>query len=510
MGYRLCLMASVCILGLACGGGSSSKSTPTPGGSAVTFTLQPQSQVVSANGVVSFTVAASGDPSPTFQWQRSEPGSSTWSALSGATTTTYSFTAQTQDSGAKFRAQASSGGNTVNSNAATLTVLSGQSLAGEFPFGVWLQSPTRTRGGKTNAENYRDIGITIFIGLWEWPSETNMGTGYDLPAAQALKDNGLKAIAGNDQSAVDWINAHPDFASTFTGYLLGDEADMNKVSGDPAVAAASMPDAWQSTGDAMRTADPTRERYANFGKGFALDPWVGYHINPGPTQADDFAKYIEPTTFISSDYYAITDPYEALEDHGIWGYGRAVTNTINNADGLPVWGFVEGSAPFPEGKVANNLAARMPANLIYSAIWEMVAHGANGVIYFCHDFSNGMIEDGLLNEPGMPEAVKAANASVTQYGSVLATATVAGTTAVTDGSVPVTVLTKHFNGFTYIFAMGDGNTNYPSGKAVTATISVSGAGSGSVHELQDGRTLTLTSGSFSDTFDPYQLHIYRF
>lgn len=381
----------------------------------------------------------------------------------------------------------------------------------QYPIGVWMQDPLRVRNNQINAVNYKNIGINTFFGLWGWPSEAAKYPGYDLPAAQALQANGMKVYAGSDQTAVDWNNANPQFASTFVGYLLGDEPDMNKVSGDATLAAASMPDAWKAAGDALHAADPSRLIYANFGKGFALDPWGGYHVNPGPTEADDFAKYVEPISVMSSDYYAVTDPYEALSDHGIWGYGRAVTNTIRNAGSRPVYGFVEASAPFTQGQVANNLAGTMPPAMIMPAVWEMVVHGAQGIIYFCHDFSNGgAVEDGCLADPGMPAAMSAANAAVQAYADVLASPTVAGTTATSDGSVPVVTLTKQWGGATYVFAMSDGNSSYPSGQAVNSTITVPGAPSGTVQVLTDGRTLTMTNGQFTDHFNAYELHIYRY
>ena len=390
-----------------------------------------------------------------------------------------------------------------------------QSTTGALTFGVWLQSPVRTRGGLTNAVNYKNIGITSFMGQWNWPDESWAYAGYTLSCAQALKANGLVAFAGQDQTAVTWNSANPSYASTMVGYLLGDEPDMNKVSGLASLAAASMPDAWLTTGNVLVTADPSRQRYANFGKGFACDPWAGYHVGPGPTQADDFAKYVSPTTAISSDFYGITDPYEVLSNHGIWTYGRAVTNTLRWAGTRPVWGFVEASAPFPDSNytagATNFISRRMLPQYIAPAVWNSIVHGATGIVYFCHDFSNGgKIEDGALNEPGMPAAIAAVNASVAAYGAVLATPTVTGATATSSGAVPVTLLVKRYGSSTYVFAMGDGNASNINGLAVTAQITIPGAASGTVQVLSDGRSLTMTGGSFSDHFNAYEVHVYKF
>jgi alpha-tubulin suppressor-like RCC1 family protein len=68
-------------------------------------TIQPTSSTVSVTGTVSFTAAASGAPSPTVQWQQSTDGGSTWSAISGATSTTYTITTvPLSDNGHEFRA----------------------------------------------------------------------------------------------------------------------------------------------------------------------------------------------------------------------------------------------------------------------------------------------------------------------------------------------------------------------------------------------------------------------
>ncbi|HUX50278.1 MAG TPA: hypothetical protein VMW73_05735, partial [Spirochaetia bacterium] len=86
-----------------------------------------------------------------------------------------------------------------------------------YPVGVWLQDPIRTRNGVINAVNYKNIGVNMFIGLWGWPDESVKYPGYDLQAAQALQANGIKVIAGSDQTAVTWNNANPQYASTFIG-----------------------------------------------------------------------------------------------------------------------------------------------------------------------------------------------------------------------------------------------------------------------------------------------------
>jgi hypothetical protein len=110
---------------LGCGSGSGGNQTPTPAPSTQTapaITAQPANQTVAPGGAATFTVAATGTPAPSFQWERSATGSA-WAAIGGATSASYSFTAQIADGGAQFRAVASNGvGSPATSAAATLTV----------------------------------------------------------------------------------------------------------------------------------------------------------------------------------------------------------------------------------------------------------------------------------------------------------------------------------------------------------------------------------------------------
>jgi hypothetical protein len=80
------------------------------------FTTQPSSQTVTAGANVSFTVAATGSPAPTYQWQKNGVN------ISGATSATLSLTnVQTANVGS-YLAIATNSSGVTSSNAATLTV----------------------------------------------------------------------------------------------------------------------------------------------------------------------------------------------------------------------------------------------------------------------------------------------------------------------------------------------------------------------------------------------------
>ena len=152
------MLALAMALTLACGGGggaSNDNSGPVPPAAVPpAFLAQPANLVVAAGSNATFTVAASGSPTPTYQWERSSDGLN-WTTISGATSASYIFTAQAGDNGARFRAKASNSAGTATSSSASLVVnnngpislSNGQVLSGEVvQGGGWrlytLQVPT--------------------------------------------------------------------------------------------------------------------------------------------------------------------------------------------------------------------------------------------------------------------------------------------------------------------------------------------------------------------------------
>ncbi|HEX4445000.1 MAG TPA: putative Ig domain-containing protein [Galbitalea sp.] len=95
--------------------------------SAPVITTGVQDRIVAPGDLVTFTAAATSTPAPTVQWQRTNDGG-TFVNISGATSTAYSFTAATTDSGHEYRAVFSNGVGIVTTTA-TLTVRLAPSFA---------------------------------------------------------------------------------------------------------------------------------------------------------------------------------------------------------------------------------------------------------------------------------------------------------------------------------------------------------------------------------------------
>ncbi len=87
-----------------------------------TVTTNPVSVTVVPGQPATFTAAASGDPTPTVQWQVSTDGGTTFTNIGGATSDTYTLTTATGESGNEYQAVFTNAVSSVDTTAATLTL----------------------------------------------------------------------------------------------------------------------------------------------------------------------------------------------------------------------------------------------------------------------------------------------------------------------------------------------------------------------------------------------------
>lgn len=110
---QLLLPAAALVL-VGCGGGGNNP--PAPANIAPTITTQPQSQTIEPGRLVTFSVQATGTPTPTYQWKRNG------SAMPGATQSSLSFTSADSDDQAEYFVTVSNAAGSVDSQKAVLTV----------------------------------------------------------------------------------------------------------------------------------------------------------------------------------------------------------------------------------------------------------------------------------------------------------------------------------------------------------------------------------------------------
>lgn len=110
------------------------------------FTRQPGDVTVTAGADARFTVAVTGSPEPALQWESATSASGEWVAIPGATATTLTLAAVTQErSGHRVRAVATNAAGRVESDPAVLTVRPAATVAAPVVTGH-PQDAARTEG----------------------------------------------------------------------------------------------------------------------------------------------------------------------------------------------------------------------------------------------------------------------------------------------------------------------------------------------------------------------------
>jgi hypothetical protein len=139
------------------------------------ITSQPTAQSVSAPATATFSVVASGTPTPSYQWQVSADGGASFANVNGATTNSYSTSATSAvDNGKRFRVVVSNVAGTAISTAVVLGVSAGgggsvsTTCASPFalPAGTFVEtiSSPSTNPNLSLTSNVRVVGPASFQG----------------------------------------------------------------------------------------------------------------------------------------------------------------------------------------------------------------------------------------------------------------------------------------------------------------------------------------------------------
>ena len=145
---------------------------------APTITTQPVSQSVTAGGAATFTVAVSGTPAPTRQWQRSASGGGAWTNISGATADTYATPATTVSGGSanngdQYRVVVTNSAGNVTSSAATLTVTAAADTTRPTMTGTVSVTPSTTSAVAACPAASDNVAVTAYDasinGGTSWP-----------------------------------------------------------------------------------------------------------------------------------------------------------------------------------------------------------------------------------------------------------------------------------------------------------------------------------------------------
>lgn len=213
--------------------------TVTAPTSAPAFTLQPQAVSVTAPNTATFTVAATGQPAPTLQWQRSSNAGVSYSDIPGATASSYTTPATSlADIGTLLRAVASNSAGSVTSTAAPLTV----STALAAPNITTQPQDLSVDSGQPATWTATASGVPV--PSFQWQLSTDGGTtfaningatssSFNLTAAAADNGKRVRVLASNAQGtatsrAAVLTVAGPNNVLAGRGWLSG--ARLNRTS----------------------------------------------------------------------------------------------------------------------------------------------------------------------------------------------------------------------------------------------------------------------------------------
>ncbi len=344
-----------------------------------------------------------------------------------------------------------------------------------FPVAVWLQTPT-------NAKRYQAIGINLYVGLWNGPTEAQLN---------ALDQAGMPVICAQNEIGLKFLDRR-----TIVGWMHGDEPDNAQLLGNgkgygPPVAPQKIVESYEQ----IRMNDPDRPVFLNLGQGVAWDNWPGRGVRTN--HPEDYAEYVKGCDIASFDIYPAS--HEKKEVAGkLWYVPKGVERLRRWSEGKKdVWTCIETTR-------ISNAEVKPTPQQVRSEVWMALIQGAKGIIYFAHEFKPKFIEAGLLADQDMAKEVTDINRQIKELAPVLnqPNVTEAVTVASSRSDIPVIFMTKQHEGKTYLFvaSMREGET--------TVRFKMPGTNNFKVNVFHENRSIAAVEGKWSDEFKNYQTHIY--
>jgi hypothetical protein len=355
-----------------------------------------------------------------------------------------------------------------------------------FPIAVWLQDPR-------NAPRYQALGINLYVALWEGPTARQIAE---------LKRHNMQVICDQNDFALKHLDE-----KIIVGWMHGDEPDNaqslpdGKGYGPPIPPEKILRDYRK-----IRANDSSRPVMLNLGQGVAWDGWYGRGARTN--HPEDYAEYVRGGDIISFDIYPAVHDKPAIAGK-LWYVARGVQRLRSWVGSEQiVWNCIECT------RIGN---AKATPQQVKAEVWMSIIYGAQGLIYFCHEFQPKFIEAGLLADEEMARAVGAINREVQQLAVVIRTPSVAkaATVKVSPSAVSpdmarllgaqgIAVAVKKHQGATYLFAVRMDAT--PAKGAFEMPGIPGGA---KVRVIGEKRTIPLRDNRFEDDFTPYAVHLYQ-
>lgn len=346
-----------------------------------------------------------------------------------------------------------------------------------FPLAVWLQNPA-------NAARYKAAGINLYVGLWRGPTDEQLAS---------LKQQGLHVICSpNDVGLAHKLDP------TIVAWMHGDEPDnAQRIRGQKGYGPPIEPSKIIADYKRIKQADPSRPVMLNLGQGVAWDQYIGRGVRRN--HPEDYAQYIKGSDIVSFDIYPACHQHADVAGK-LWFVADGVTRLRKWAgDERTVWNVIECTH-------ISNPNAKATPHQVKAEVWMSLVRGSRGIVYFSHQFEPTFIEAGLLADAEMLAAVTSINTQIQDLAAVLNSPSIASgwTIESANADVPVEAMVKRHGGETYIFAV------CLRGQPTTATIKFADRALGQqAIALGEDRTVAISGGQFQDSFQPWDVHLYR-
>ena len=345
-----------------------------------------------------------------------------------------------------------------------------------FPITVWLQDPAK-------AGKYKAAGFNTYIGLWQGPTEEQL---------TQLKKAGMKVYCEQNQVGLKHISD-----PVIVGWMHGDEPDNAQSDGQGGWGPPVLPKEIIAGYEKIRKADPSRPVMLNLGQGVAWDNWRGRGARTNCPQ--DYPEYIKGGDVISFDIYPACHRKKEVAGK-LWYVARGVKRLKVWAQDKIVWDCIECT------RIGNTELKKATPHQVKCEVWMSIIHGSMGLIYFVHEWQPKFNESAILDDPEMLTGITAVNRQITELAPVLNSSTIQGQATVSSSNenVPVAIMLKKYKDATHLFtvAMRDGKTE--------TIFVVNGLdGERKVEVLGENRTLVSKNGVFKDSFNPWDVHLYK-
>jgi hypothetical protein len=345
-----------------------------------------------------------------------------------------------------------------------------------FPIGVWLQNPAK-------AGVYRAMGINTFIGLWGTPTAEQLAQ---------LDEHGLYLIVEQTTAVRSLPNAH-----VIRAWMQVDEPDNAQPDGRGGYGDCIMPDEVVRRYEGLKSFDPTRPIFLNFGQAVANAQWIGRGAKCSRIAPQSYyTASSRGADIVAFDIYPAAEDRQAHVKGKLELVGRGVANLKSWAPpGQPVWSAIETTHIY-------NPSRRPLPDEIRSQVWMALIHGSSGIFYFAHEWKPSFREDGVFRYPDVVEELTRINAQIKALAPALNSPTLPAPVTV-EAPVEIATMVKRYGGAHYVFAVNMQK------KAAKVRLTIAPLSASSAVVVGEDRLIEIRGAVIEDEFSEYGVRIYK-